>query len=252
MAYVIDGTNLVFIHIPRTGGTTMADWLKTYSSVYFVRDYETAQRSDQDKQKCIEDIRNTVVPPGMPHWEYDRVAKTLPYEFDYFITCRNPFQRFRSWYYKQRSRARSGDRFTGYEWFEPHMLSYFRNDHTSSFYKWADDVIGGELFITAFNQNPMTLQSHFVSKQKKPKYIVKAESSKADYKELAKNLDIRRTPRVRHNVSPNSIEDWRQDFINRPDITQWVIDYYADDFEYFGYSTDIYSYDLNPYTGAFV
>jgi hypothetical protein len=89
---IINNSKVLFIHIPKTGGTTIEHWMSTYGKLY------AYQPKISSFMKC-----------SPQHLTYDEATLILGHDFDFsFSVVRNPYKRIESEYFfttKRNNRA---------------------------------------------------------------------------------------------------------------------------------------------------
>lgn len=211
MAILVRKHNLGFVHITKTGGTSMMNWLKRNQNAIHV---------------------------GLKHDNADILLKQYP-NADYFTICRNPYARVVSWYnfriMRHRELLKDGENFPGCE--DAGLTNEFAlNEHYgNNFDEWLKRISWKKPVGYNLDYGIIQKQVSFMSQKKKPKIILHQETLNKDVNQLKKLMNIKES--FPHANKSKSV-DWRSYY--KSDFAQeYVYEHWKDDFEYFNYEREI-------------
>jgi len=207
MGMYVSSKNLGFISIPKTGGTSVTCWLRNKAKGYFV---------------------------GGKHGHIDTLLSKHP-DVDYFTVCRNPYARVVSWYNFRVEWHTTSGMTKQIPHADPSMTNDKALDHFSGTF---DDWLKRINF-----ENPISLNWDFslVEKQvdfingKDPKWILKMENIKEDFKVIQDYLNIHDPL---YHMKKSKKVNWK-DYYKSDFAQEFVYNNWKEDFEYFGYEKEI-------------
>lgn len=215
MALYLPKHNLGFIHIPKTGGTSMSNWLKQFNYRWV----------------------------GVKHDSADVLLAKHP-NAKYFTVCRNPYSRVVSWYnfrimrHKYLIEHENNKNFPGCK--DPNLTNeYALNEHYgNNFDEWLKKIDWKSPEGYNLDYGLLRNQVEYLSKKKKPEFILKQESLNEDSKIVAELLGIKDSF-IHVNIGPKGKHlDWRP-YYKSDFAREYVYKHWKKDFEYFNYEREI-------------
>lgn len=198
----INGKNILFMHVPKAGGTSIERWLSTYSEINF----HLPRKSPQF--------------PCVPQHFHAEVIRTLFSDafFDYrFLIVRNPYQRLLSEYNYRMGHRRRRERILP----------------PPGFARWLRRV------LRQYRADPYVFSNHIRPQTDFMMAGAEFFRLESDLPELRERLsalcaiaDTEEIPRTNRSVR-------REDTISAS-AAEMLYDFYRQDFETFGYAPDSY------------
>lgn len=216
-----DSRNFIFVHIPKTGGTSMHAMLKPALDTARDLDVMTSDRADGPRDACGIDPDA----PLMKHSSARRMVKLLgPEKFASmfsFTVVRNPFARAYSAFSYARWRARYHE--------DAHERERRKNYLDLSF-----EDVAADLPAYANSMKSLKSMTRWLHRPDAVSYVARLETLAADWALIRAVLnieDVTDAIPARENVSTDTPE-WQN---MSPAAARHVAEYYADDFKAFGY-----------------
>ena len=222
--------NLLYLHIPKTGGTSIEEFF--YNKCNMVKNETNIYGSYYNKKKRLR-VENNMI---LQHFTYNEIEKKKEFfdiefgeknrDMKILVSVRNPFDRIVS------------------EIFWRKKVTVNENTTKDEFYEILHK------FLYADVENPMNnhrIPQYQFMLNKENKMInenimiVKTETLKKDMQSFGYH-DFDNHLNINHFLKHQKIN--YRDLLNKKSI-ELIVNYYIEDFKYFGYSTDLYSEKLN-------
>lgn len=218
---LLEKHNLIYVHVPKTAGTSMFVWLS--------KNTQCSPSFEMGKG-------------GMDHIPYSEFVrlKNLPHGTDYFMVCRNPYEWVFS-YFRHNKRHVESRIDKHHPYMNKRERKYYINEHYRSFDRWLVNFDHNDLLYRKLDDGIFNGQHRYVDSNVRPKYILRYETLNEDINKLQEELNISEplpflnTSNLAHKKDKNL---WKQFYVN-DDMVKKVISYYNNDFEYFEYSRNI-------------
>lgn len=205
----IPSHNLLYVHPPKTAGTSMMMWLE--------RNIDGASRR------------------GEKHAFTDHLLKFYP-NASYFLTCRNPYTRMISWYrhairshkiWMERGRLLMAGT-THKDMTNEKGLEHFGDD----FETWLTKIDFEKPDHINFDFGIVKKQTHYITKEKDPEFIIRFEHLEEDIKIIRDRFNINTPYSNLNRTQKVNIKDYyKSDF-----AINFVYENFKEDFDYFGYN----------------
>lgn len=215
----IKNKNMVFLHVPKTSGTSMHKWLSDNVDCY---------------PHLPEDFANEHLPLHLFKEKFN-----INSDPDYFFICRNPYDWVYS-YYRHNTRNINKRIKKTTEKMSRREIKYYKEVHYSSFEYWLSNLSEDSPLYERFDQGVVSKQTKFIDRNKPPAFLVRFENIEQETERLAKLFGITQ-PYPRINTSGltqrKGPDMWKQAYTTNA-MKQKVQKMFSHDFEYFGYSKD--------------
>jgi len=204
MAYRIND-KITFLHIPKTGGTSITEWIKKYTNYQF----------DGDTHKHIDLVRA------------DWLDKT-------FCVVRNPWQRAVSNYFFQKRVLEKKIKFSNRHDFIKKHLEMIHQGFESYVLKYNDHYFNKSRFV----RQPSTLKSNsqvsYIGKEYKG-IVLRFENLKQDFENIQDIVGCR-SPLPHLNSTDYDKQKWKKMYSEA--AKEKIAEIWKDDIELFGYTFD--------------
>jgi hypothetical protein len=232
--FSLDGKNLLFIHVPKCGGSSIEDWAKLNGFTVLL----------EMRGQPIQDALLT----SPQHYTMAQLKSIVSFEnIDYiFMFVRNPISRIKSEYCWQSSQRLKREKQES-----PFWRSLLNSGNSKSNPQLVEDWL-----INMFSEcrkNPFFLDNHirptvdFIEGEFKNIHIFKLEDGFTTFLNDMENLFGKKISRIPHKKNSNSFkQDFSTENIRLNDFCLKLIrDFYYDDFKYFGFTIPIFNKEIN-------
>lgn len=153
--------NLLFVHTPKTAGTSLCRWLSENESIFpDITKENRNQHYQMGKFKRIFDVQDID---------------------DYFLCCRDPYTWVQSFYHHQVQRI---DENIHHLNVPLEHISYVKNEHYKTFEHWVMNFDKSDSRYLFLDEVVCTGQSAYIHHNKEPKFIMRYEHLNDDLKYL--------------------------------------------------------------------
>lgn len=196
--------DLLFVHVPKTAGTSISSWLLNNENV----------QPDIRKEERTQ------------HYQYGKfVDKYAIKPSRYFLCCRDPYDWIESFYFHQVQRIE--ETIIQLQIKEPYK-KYIRNEHYKSFEHWLINFDKSSDVYRFLDDVICLGQSIYLDNQKEPEFIIRYENIADDMKCLEKIIN-------KKIILPNFNKSKRKKVHYTKEMKNKVYELFYNDFETFGY-----------------
>lgn len=206
MSIYIPSKKLVFIHVPKTGGTSIEKWLTKYAGGRYVGEKHDDIFTARDNKKLIS---------------------------EYFTVTRNPYARAVSWYNfrikRHKEMVAEGKPMTAKDKNLTHEIAF--KHYGDDFEEWLKRIDFNLPRGYNLDYALVRKQVDLLDMNEDPKFILRTESLNEDFKTIQNYLNVHK-PLLHLNRTKKV--DWKTYY--KSDFSkEFVYKHWKEDFEYFGY-----------------